>query len=119
MKKWILIIGMLWSGAALAAAEQPMAGMDRQKKAGQASHQGKGKVVSVDQAKSSIKLVHEAIKSLGWPGMTMDFKVANAALLEGLKAGDAVTFDLGQGGKPGEWLITRITPQGAKPPVAH
>ncbi len=112
MKKWIWMIGLLLSGVALAAvAQQPMAGMDMQKKAGSASHQGKGKVVSVDKAMATIKLAHDPIKSLGWPGMTMDFTVVNAALLKGLKAGDAITFDLGQGGKPGEWLITRITPQ--------
>ena len=115
MKKQIWIIGMLLPGAVLsAAAEQPMAGMVMKKEAPQVSHQGTGKVVAVDRAKSSIKLAHEAIKSLGWPGMTMDFSVANAALLEGIKAGDAVTFELGQGSKPGNWLITRITPQGAK-----
>ena len=114
-KKWIWISGMLLSGTVLpAAAEQPMAGMKMQEKTAQASHQGTGKVVAVDRAKSSIKLAHEAIKSLGWPSMTMDFSVANAALLEGIKAGDAVTFELGQGSKPGNWLITRITPQGAK-----
>ena len=115
MKKQVWIIGMLLSGAVLsAAAEQPMAGMKMQEKTAQATHQGNGKVVSVDRAKSSIKLAHEAIKSLGWPGMTMDFNVENAALLDGLKAGDAVTFELGQGNKPGKWLIIRITPQGAR-----
>ncbi len=115
MKKQIWIIGMLLSSAVLsAAAEQPMADMKMQERTAQASHQGTGKVVAVDRAKSSIKLAHEAIKSLGWPGMTMDFNVANAALLEGLKAGDAVTFELGQGSKPGKWLITRVTLQGAR-----
>ena len=114
-RKWVWIIGMLLSGAALsAAAGQPMAGMEMKKEITQAIHQGTGKVVTVDRAKSSIKLAHEAIKSLGWPGMTMDFNVANAALLDGIRAGDAVTFELGKDAKTGKWLITRITPQGAK-----
>ena len=115
MKKQIWIIGMLLSGTVLSAtAEQPMAGMEMKKEAVQASHQGTGKVVAVDRAKSSIKLAHEAIKSLGWPGMAMDFSVANAAFLEGIKAGDAVTFELGKDARTGKWLVTRITPQGAK-----
>ena len=91
-----------------------MAGMEMKKEAAQASHQGTGKVVAVDRAKLTVKLAHEAIKSLGWPGMTMDFGVANAALQEGIKAGDAVMLELGLGSKPDDWLITRITPQGAK-----
>ena len=84
-----------------------------------AVHQGTGKVVAVDRAKLSIKLAHEAIKSLGWPGMTMDFTVADAALLDGIKGGDTVTFELGKDAKTGKWLITRITPQGAKLPAVN
>lgn len=112
MKKRIWIIGLLLSGAAMPAlAGQTMAGMEMQEKTAQAGHQGTGKVVSVDKAKLTVKLAHEAIKSLGWSGMTMDFKVANAALLDNLKAGDAVTFELGKGDKKGQWQITRITPR--------
>ena len=120
MKKQRWLVGLLLSGAALSAlAGQPMAGKDTprmqmQEKTAQTSHQGKGKVVSVDRANSSIKLAHEAIKSLGWPGMMMDFKVVNAALLEGIKAGDAVMFELGNDANTGTWQITRITLQGAK-----
>ncbi|MEO8332540.1 MAG: copper-binding protein [Gallionella sp.] len=114
-KKQIWMIALLLSGTALPAlAELPMTGMEMKKVAAQASHQGAGKVVSVDKSKLTVKLAHEAIKSLGWPGMTMDFNVMNAKLLEGLKAGDLVTFELGQGNKPDEWLIIRITPRGSK-----
>ncbi|GAB5606449.1 copper-binding protein [Sideroxyarcus sp. TK5] len=110
MKKQVLILGLLLSGAALPAfAGQPMAGMEMQEKTVQASHQGTGKVVAVDRAKLSIKLAHEPIKSLGWPGMTMDFNVANASLLDGLKEGDTVQFDLGKT-KPDDlaWVIVKI-----------
>ena len=115
MKKQFWAVGLVFFSAALpASAEQPMAGMEMKKETAQVTHQGTGKVVSVDNAKLTVKLAHGAIKSLGWPGMTMDFNVANAALLEGLNAGDAVTFELGKGDKPGKWLITRITRQGAR-----
>lgn len=108
MKKQIGIIALLLVGAvSLPLAAQPMEGMKMQKETEQSSHQGIGKVVSVDRAKLRIKLAHEAIKSLGWPGMTMDFSVVKAALLEGLKEGDAVKFELGQS-KPGEWVIVKI-----------
>ncbi|MBI5435771.1 MAG: copper-binding protein [Nitrosomonadales bacterium] len=108
MKKRIGIIALLLAGVApLSLAAQSMAGMEAQKKAEQAGHQGIGKVVAVDRTKLSIKLAHEAIKSLGWPGMTMDFRVANASLLDGLKAGDAVRFELMQL-NPKEWVIVKI-----------
>lgn len=110
MKKRIGIIALLLVGvASLPLAAQPMSGMEAQKKAEQASHQGTGKVVSVDRAKLRIKLAHEPIKSLGWPGMVMDFSVAKVSLLDGLKEGDAVQFELGKA-KPEElvWVIVKI-----------
>ena len=117
--KWIfcMLVASLISAPVLAAQEQH--DTDAQGTAKPGVHQGIGKVVSVNANALSVKLAHEAIKSLGWPGMTMDFNVANAALLEGLKAGDAVTFELGQAGKPGQWLIIRIMPHGSKPPAVH
>lgn len=111
MKNRIGIIALLLAGVApLPLAAQPMAGMEAQKKTEQASHQGTGKVVAVDRAKSSIKLEHEAIKSLGWPGMTMDFNVAKASLLDGIKEGDAVRFELMQA-KSKKWEIVKIEPK--------
>ncbi len=109
MKKWIGISGLLLASMApLSLAAQPTAGMDMQKDA-QARHQGTGKVVSVDRSKLRIKLAHDPIESLGWSGMTMDFSVAKASLLDGIKAGDLVRFELGHL-KPGEtaWVIVKI-----------
>ena len=73
----------------------------------QAAHHGTGKVVFVDKANLTVKLAHEPIKSLNWPGMTMDFKVANAALLEGINAGDAVAFELKKS-ESKKWEIVKI-----------
>ncbi len=112
-QKWIF--GLLLSIAMLPSfAEQPMAGMAMHEKPAQATHQGVGKVISVNKAGLKVKLAHEAIQSLGWPGMTMDCKVSNAALLDGIKAGDAVTFELGKDNGAGKWQVTRITPKEAK-----
>ena len=110
MKKRIGIIALLLASVApLPLFAEPMAGMEAQEEAEQASHQGVGKVVSVDRAKLRIKLAHEPIKSLGWSAMLMDFSVAKASLLDGLKEGDAVQFELGKT-KPDElvWVIVRI-----------
>lgn len=108
MRKRMGIIALLLVGAvSLPSAAQPMAGMDEPKKAAQASHQGTGKVVALDREKLSIKVTHEAIKSLGWPSMTMEFRVAKASLLDGLKEGDTVRFELRQP-EPKEWVIVKI-----------
>lgn len=110
MKKLIGIIALLLAGVApLPLAAQQMAGMEMQKKSEQASHQGTGKVVSVDRAKLRIKLAHEPIISLGWSAMMMDFSVPNASLLDSLKAGDAVRFELRKL-KPDDlvWVIVKI-----------
>jgi len=109
-EKRIGIIALLLAGlASLPLAAQPMAGMEMKKEAEQASHQGTGKVVSVDRANLLIKLAHEPIKSLGWSAMMMDFRVVKASLLDGLNEGDAVQFELGKT-KPEElvWVIVKI-----------
>ena len=53
---------------------------------------GIGVVKGLDAKQSMITLDHEAIKELNWPPMNMDFKVANAKLLKGLKVGVVTTF---------------------------
>ncbi|MBI5626985.1 MAG: copper-binding protein [Nitrosomonadales bacterium] len=110
MKKRIGIIALLLTGvASLPLAAQPMAGMGTQKKTEQASHQGTGKVVSVDRAKLRIKLAHQPIKSLGWSAMMLDFSVVKASLLDGLKEGDAVRFELRKSKSDDlVWVIVKI-----------
>ncbi|MEJ8859494.1 efflux RND transporter periplasmic adaptor subunit [Variovorax robiniae] len=77
------------------------------------SHQAEGQIESLDVTAGSITLKHEAIASLKWPAMTMEFKLANAGLAQGLKAGQAVSFEFVERA-PGEFVITRIgSPPGA------
>jgi Cu(I)/Ag(I) efflux system membrane fusion protein len=73
-----------------------------------AGHQGVGKLEEIDSSSSTVSLSHEPIASLKWPAMTMEFKVANAALLKDLKPGTKVTFEFVERA-PGEWVITSIT----------
>ena len=71
------------------------------------SHQAIGAVVEFDTKEGTIDIDHAAIESLKWPAMTMQFKVANASLLEGLKPGTKVTADFVER-KPGEWVVTAL-----------
>ena len=72
-------------------------------------HKGRGTVDAIDVNAGTISLNHGAIESLKWPAMTMEFKVANASLLQGLKPGAPVTFEFVEH-HPGEWMITSLTP---------
>ena len=108
MRKLIGLIALLLAGLApLPLSAEPMANMKVQQPIALEVHKGTGKVVAVNRGKLSIKLAHEAIKSLDWPAMTMNFGVSKATLLDGLKAGDAVTFEMRQA-KSRKWEIIKI-----------
>ncbi|TAA60079.1 copper-binding protein [Shinella sp. JR1-6] len=51
-----------------------------------------GTVKKVDEKAKKVTLVHEELKNLEMPAMTMVFQVADAALMEKLKAGAKVEF---------------------------
>lgn len=70
--------------------------------------QGVGVVKAIDNAKGTITLQHEAISSIGWPAMTMPFKVASPELLTRAKVGDRVQFTLRQAGAAS--TVTAIRP---------
>ena len=74
----------------------------------QMSYPAKGEVVSIDQDASKLKLRHEAIPKLSWPAMTMSFGVADKSLLEGLKVGDKLNFELFQDASTGRYIIKSI-----------
>lgn len=101
-----ILVFSLWGTVPVQAADEHH-GHDAGQTAGQ-THQGRGIIESVDAGKGVVTLEHEAIKSLRWPKMVMDFKAHDPALLKGLKEGDQVDFDLVKMGK--EYHITRIAP---------
>lgn len=70
---------------------------------------GKGKVNRIDAAAATVNISHEAISSLKWPAMTMDFKVADKKLLSGIKAGQSVSFGLARDAAGG-YVISHIEP---------
>ncbi len=75
------------------------------------SHVAEGKVIAIDPKTKSVSIEHGPIASLKWPGMTMDFQVANDALLGQLKPGASISAEFVER-KPGEYVITKITPAG-------
>ncbi|HWI82934.1 efflux RND transporter periplasmic adaptor subunit [Ramlibacter sp.] len=102
-------IGGLGAAAAPAAPAAPASASPQPAAAASVGHKGQGTVDGIDAKAGTISLNHGAIASLKWPAMTMEFKAANPALLQGLKPGAAVSFEFVER-QPGEWVVTSITP---------
>jgi len=81
-------------------------GIQSSKKAAVVGHQAQGTLDAIN-ADGTVSITHEAIKTLGWPGMTMDFPLANSSLATGIQPGSAITFELVER-KPDEWVITKL-----------
>jgi Cu(I)/Ag(I) efflux system membrane fusion protein len=81
-------------------------------------HRAEGKVDAIDLKAGTLSLEHGPVATLKWPAMTMEFKAANAALLQGLKPGQAVSFEFVER-QPGEYVVTTIRAAGATPKPAH
>lgn len=67
---------------------------------------GTGTVVSDNKDDGIVTIRHQAIQAIGWPPMTMKFKVADKMLLEKVNKGDKIQFTLVQQGK--DYVITQI-----------
>ncbi len=63
---------------------------------GDMAAKGKGVVNAVDTVGHKVNLSHEAIPSLGWPAMKMDFAVAPSVDLGQVQAGAQVEFTVGK-----------------------
>ena len=81
-------------------------------------HRATGTLDAVDLKAGTVTVTHGPVASLKWPGMTMDFALANPALAGSLKPGAAIEFSFVER-KPGEWVIVRLEGTGAASPAAH
>jgi len=55
---------------------------------------GTGVVQAIDKANGKVKLTHDPIAALGWPRMTMFFRLKDSSLADQVKEGDKVGFFL-------------------------
>ena len=77
-----------------------------------ATHRGDGSVEAVDPARATVTLAHGPIASLKWPAMTMEFRVKDPALLQTLKPGQKIAFDMVEE-TAGEYTIVSVQPAGS------
>lgn len=70
------------------------------------SHQATGVVKRIDPAKGVVSLKHGPVKSLNWPGMTMDFNVRDPKLLAGVKLDQKINFEFVE--DKGRYVISSI-----------
>jgi len=72
-------------------------------------YQGQGVLEAINDD-GTVSITHGPIATLNWPGMTMDFALANSSLAAGIKPGSAISFEIVER-KPGEYVITRLQAQ--------
>lgn len=71
-----------------------------------ATHTVAGVLKAINVKDSKVQIAHEPIAELGWPSMTMWFMLRDP-LPQGIKAGDAVRFEMLQDDKK-QWVIVKI-----------
>jgi Cu(I)/Ag(I) efflux system membrane fusion protein len=80
-------------------------------------HRVQGTLNAVN-ADGTVNITHGPVEELDWPGMTMDFVLANSSLADKARIGSAVAFEIVER-KPGEWVITSLQAVPANPHEGH
>lgn len=75
-----------------------------------AIHESRGRVEALKG--DQVTLSHEPVPAIGWPAMTMTFRLDPPTLAAGLKTGDQVGFAFEQ--RPDGPVVRRISPAGAR-----
>lgn len=85
-----------------------MSGMAMDTDAGAKMGNGVGVITAIDKTAGTLTIKHDAIPAVDWPAMTMAFKATPPALLDGLKVGEKIKFDVTVKGSDAE--VTAVTP---------
>jgi Cu(I)/Ag(I) efflux system protein CusF len=106
-------VALLSAAPALAQPAQDMKAMPgmaapAQDAASMTTADGAGVVTALDAKAGTVTIHHAPIAKLSWPAMTMAFKAASPSVLQGVKVGQAVKFQLMQMGDSTQ--LTAIRP---------
>lgn len=77
-----------------------------------AKYDAVGTVNAVDASNGTVNISHEAIASIGWPAMTMNFRLADPSAAARVKPGERVEFNLKM--DQGSAIVTDIRPLDAQ-----
>ena len=106
------------SGQFLIDSEASLSGVVARLRANQAPPPqlavARGMVLSVDAPNSQVTISHQAVPEVGWPPMTMTFKVAQPSMLRGLARGSRIEFAFGAQTEGGSYVIHRVRPEPAR-----
>ena len=69
-------------------------GQNAQQTAAPALLESRGRIEAL--SRDAVTLSHEAVPAIGWPAMTMNFRLSDPRLAQGLKVGDRVNFGFAQ-----------------------
>ena len=89
------------------AAMSDMSGMAMDAGPGAKMGSGVGVITAIDKAAGTLTIKHDAIPAIDWPAMTMMFKANPTSVLDGLKVGDKISFDVEIKGSDAE--VTSVT----------
>ena len=107
MKRTLLILGLALSSAAFAQTRgHDMGGMQGMQMGQPGDALADGEVRKVDKDARKLTIKHGPIKNLDMPAMTMVYQIKDPAMLDQLKPGDKVKFELQKLG--GAFIVTRI-----------
>ncbi len=71
-----------------------------------------GVVLEMKTADGKLNITHDPIPAIGWPTMTMDFRIGKDVELKGLKTGDRIHFTLKRDRELGDFVISSISKAG-------
>ena len=101
-----VVASLFAAGPAFAQSSANMQGMNH-KAAPTKIGQGTGVITAIDAKAHTVTIKHGAIPAVGWPAMTMVFKVTPATLLNGARVGQSVAFGVRTKGMDAEVISLR------------
>lgn len=105
MMQGMAMKGMDMKGMTPAQCNEMMTGAPKSHAAGnEIKHHAVAVVKKVDKARGTVRLDHQAVKSLNWPAMTMNFAVKDKRVLDKLSVGRKVNVEFVKQGS--EFVVT-------------
>lgn len=115
MKQAVVPVAVPVAPAVVEAVQKPVVKLIQEKGAVKGGaekvlgHQAGG-VFNAINADGTVSITHGPIATLGWPGMTMDFALANVSLAAGIRPGSKISFEIVERA-PDEWVIIKLKAQ--------